>query len=194
MISPTLRGRLLTLGMIVGSLAIGIVLALIVLTLAEREPSMHVLAQADAGQAAQNDGRLLVYSKVDRVRWCKIETTHWLFTMIKHGDEDVRLLVPIVEDNGAVPVSHLGVASYVVSVPLPAGLWPAAWFWLEYRVDYCGWVGWLFPIYSESKPLPIDIERARVIPNVPVTAERDGKTIVRSRSPALPPVTPGTKP
>lgn len=194
MISPTLRGRVLTLGMIVGSLVLGVFLALVILTLSERAPAMHVLAQSDAGQAAANDGRLLVYMKVNRVRWCKVEATHRLFTMIKHDSDDVPVYVPIVED-GAAPVNHLGVTSYVLSVPLPAGLWPSDWYWLESRIEYCGWLGWLFPIYSESAPLPINIERARAIPNVPVTAERDGKTIVRSRSPALPPVAPpGAKP
>jgi len=172
--------------MILTGLLLGIVLAGLALTLAERNPALHVLAQADAGQVAQHDGRLLIYTRIDRTRSCQSETTHWLFTNVKHGDEMVRAYIPIAED-GPVPIKELGQTSYVLSVPLPPGLWPAEWFWLESRTEKCGPLGWLLPIYSQSEPLRIDIERTRAIANVPVTSEREGKTTVRSRSPLPPP-------
>lgn len=174
--------------MILAGLLLGIVFATLILTLAERTPALHILAQDDAGQVAQNDGRVFIYTRVDRTRSCPVETTHWLFTNVKHGEETVRTYIPIAED-GPVPIHKLGLTSYVLSVPLPSGLWPADWYWLESRAETCGPLGWLFPIYSQSEPLPINIERTRAVAGVPVTSEREGKTTMRSRSPIVPPPT-----
>jgi hypothetical protein len=174
--------------MILAGLFLGAAVATLAVTLAQREPALHVLAQSDAGQVAQNDGRILIYTRIDRTRSCPVETTHWLFTQVNHGGDLVRTYVPIAED-GPVPIRELGLSSYVLSVPLPPGLWPAEWYWLESRAETCGPLGWLFPIYSQSEPLLVNIERARAIANVPVTAEREGKTTIRSRSPIVPPPT-----
>lgn len=186
MIFPrTFAGWLFAIAMVSGGLVAGAIIAGIVITLAERRPAIRILHQADAGRVAQNDGRILVYSAINRERSCNTQASHWLFTVVNRDGHEVRTYIPIAED-GPVPVRGLGETSYILSVPLPPGLWPAKWFWLESRTDFCGLFGWLFPIYSESDPLPIDIELNRAIINVPVTTERDGKTVVRSRSPALP--------
>jgi hypothetical protein len=145
--------------MILSGLMLGIVIATLVLVLVERSPALHILAHADAGQVAQHDGRILIYAHIDQARYCQSETTHWLFTNIKHGDETVRAYIPISED-GPVPIRELGQTSYVLSVPLPPGLWPAEWFWLESSTEKCGPLGWLLPIYSQSEPLLILSVRA----------------------------------
>lgn len=190
MMHRTLRGWLLIVSVVLGCLFVGSVGTVTALELLSRDPGLQILAQDDAGQVAMRDGRLLIYTKVNRTRNCRSETSHWLFTVVEHGDETVRLWVPLAGD-APVPVTELGITSSILSVPLPPGLWPAKWFWLAHRTDYCGFTGWLFPRRAESDPLPLDIERARPSPNVPVTAEqRDGKTIVRSRSPLAPPVKP----
>ncbi len=179
-----MRRWIFTAAMMLGGLAFGSVVTTVVLTLVENRPAIKVLAQADVGQVAAHDGRIFIYSRIERIRSCRIETTHWLFTIVDgaNGTDRVRAYVPLPQD-GSVPVRGLGIASYVLSVPLPAGLWPAEWFFLESRAEFCGPLGWLFPIYSESEPLALDIEQARAVPDVPVTAKKDGKTIVRSRSP-----------
>ena len=176
------RGWFFAGSVMAGGLLLGALIMGFVLIASERAPAIRVLAQADAGEMAANEGRILIYSKINRVRSCKIETTHWIFTTLNHNGEMVRAYVPIAED-GPVPIRTLGLSSYVLSVPLPPGLWPGEWYWLESRAEFCGPLGWLFPIYSESSPLRIDIERARAVSGVPVTAERDGKTVIRSRSP-----------
>jgi hypothetical protein len=172
--------------MVLCGLILGAVVATLALILAEHNPALNILAQADAGQVAQNDGRILIYTRIDRVRSCKIETTHWLFSYVDHDGERVRAYVPIAED-GPVPLRDLGQTSYVLSVPLPPGLWPAEWYWLESRAEQCGLFGWLFPIYSESEPLRINIERTRAVAGVNVTSQHDGKSTIRSRSPIVPP-------
>ncbi len=174
--------------LVTGGLILGAAIAATILTVAERSPALKILAQADAGQVAQNDGRILIYARIDRVRSCKAEVTHWLFTLIDHDGERVRAYVPISED-GPVPLRDIGQASYVLSVPLPPGLWPGEWYWLESRAERCGALGWMFPIYSESEPLRIDIERTRAVAGVPVTSQREGKKTVRSLSPIVPPPT-----
>lgn len=171
--------------MVGGGLVLGALGSTVLMTLAERRPAIQILHQADAGGVAQNDGRILVYSAINRERSCNTETSHWLFTIVNRDGRDVRAYIPIAED-GPVPVQGMGETNYILSVPLPPGLWPAKWYWLESRTDFCGVFGWLLPIYSESTPLQIDIELNRAIVNVPVTTEHDGKTIVRSRSPVLP--------
>ncbi len=167
-------------------LFVGSAATAILMELANRDTALRIIAQDDAGQVAMRDGRLAIYTKVDRSRACRAETSHWLFTMVPYGDAGpVRLWVPIAED-GPIPTPQLGVTSYVLSVPLPPGLWPSEWFWIADRIEYCGLFGWLFPRRYESQPLLIDIERTRASPDVPVTAEHDGKTTVRSRSPLAP--------
>jgi hypothetical protein len=163
---------------------IGLALGSVVLAALERSPALRILSEEDAGQVAQNDGRILVYTKSDRARSCKLATTHWLFTMVKNGDRGdlVRAYVPIAED-GPVPVTALGVTGYILSVPLPPGLWPAQWYWIEARAETCGILGAIWPIYSESAPLLLNIERNRAIADTPVTALRNGETTTRSRSP-----------
>jgi hypothetical protein len=180
------RGLRYTVGMILVGLIAGSIVAAIALAVAERSPALRILAQEDAGAVAQNDGRILIFSKINRNRSCVIETTHWLFTLVDHAGETVRAYVPIAED-GPVPVHALGRTDYVLTVPLPPGLWPGKWYWLESRTEMCGPFGSLWPIYSESAPLALDIERSRAIADVPVTALQDGATTTRSRSPALAP-------
>lgn len=189
MIHRTVRGWLLIFSVVAACVAVGSAGTVVALELLSRDSGLQVIAQDDAGQVAMGDGRLSIYTRVNRTRHCRSETSHWLFTNVEHGTETVRLWVPIPEDE-QVPVTGLGITSSILSVPLPSGLWPAKWFWVAYRVDYCGFTGWLFPTRAESDPLPIDIERARAAPNVPVTADVAGKTIIRSRSPLAPPVKP----
>lgn len=191
MMHRTFRGWFLIVSVVAGCLLAGSTGTIVATELLSRDSGLQIIAQDDAGQVAMRDGRLSIYTKVNRTRHCRSETSHWLFTNVEHGDETVRLWVPIPESE-QVPVTELGITSSIVSVPLPSGLWPAQWFWVAYRIDYCGFTGWLFPTRAESDPLPIDIERARPALNVPVTAELGGgKTIVRSRSPLSP---PGAKP
>ena len=189
MIHRTLRNWALIVSVIVGCVAFGSAATFLALDVLNRDAGLKVIAQDDAGEIAMRDGRLSIYTKVNRTRYCRTETSHWLFTNVEHGSETVRLWVPIPEDE-PVPVTELGVTSSILSVPLPSGLWPAQWFWVAHRVDYCGLTGWLFPHRAESDPLPIDIERARPALNVPVTSERGGKTSILSRSPLAPPVKP----
>lgn len=191
MIHRTVKGWLLIVSVVATCLLAGSVLTIVGTELLNRDSGLHLIAQDDAGEVAMRDGRLSIYTKVNRTRHCRSETSHWLFTNVEHGTETVRLWVPIPESE-SVPITELGITSSILSVPLPSGLWPAQWFWVAYRIDYCGFTGALFPSRAESDPLPIDIERARPALNVPVTAELAGRTIIRSRSPLAPP--PVTKP
>lgn len=181
---PIRRWIILTL-LISGCVMLSSLATAVVLSLVDRGTSIRILAQDDAGQVAMRDGRLSIYTKVDRQRACHSETSYWLFSMVDHGAERVRLWVPIA-GYGPLPIADLGVTSYVLSVPLPSGLWPSQWFWITDRVEYCGLLGWMFPRRYESPPLEIDIERARAAPDLPVLGEHNGKTVVRSRSPLAP--------
>lgn len=178
------RRRVFVAAVMVACLTVGLVVGTIGLALLERSPALRILAEEDAGHVAQNDGRIFVFTRSERSRACKLATTHWLFTMVKHDDTGdlVRAYVPIAED-GPVPVTALGVTGYILSVPLPPGLWPAQWYWIEARAETCGLLGAFWPIYSESAPLLLNIERNRAIADTPVTALRNGETTTRSRSP-----------
>ena len=182
------RGVRATLYVIVG-LGLGALLVSLGIAIAERGPPTEVLSQSDAGaQVASHDNRIFLYYQVNRTRLCRVETARWLFTMVDHENdrhqvEKVRAMVQL-EPGSAVPVSDVGVSSFIISIPLPAGLWPAPWFLLTRSIDYCGPFAWFAPTRRETVPIPIDLERARAVPEVPITAVTPaGKTIIRGRSP-----------
>jgi len=180
-----------TIVIILSCIAASSLLTGVAFQLADREPALQIIALDDAGEVALRDGRLSIYTKIARTRSCRAETSHWLYTVVEHGPVDhVRLWVPIA-GGGPIPAGDIGELSYVLSVPLPPGLWPGKWFWVSDRIEYCGLFGTWFPRRFETPPLPIDIERTRASPEVPVTSERGGKTTVRSRSPLAPTATQG---
>jgi hypothetical protein len=82
------------------------------------------------------DGRLDLVWTIDRVRDCASQSTRWLWTWVEQDGVRMKQFFPLVSSNAVVTGEGLN-QRYVLSLPLPPGVWAGDWFYFARTVEYC---------------------------------------------------------
>lgn len=157
----TLRSiSLFLLWLLVGSLG-GVVL-FVLLTVLDRRPPGQIRQMFDANTITYRDGRLQFYCSVDRTRQCSSDVARWLWTKVKYNGQDVELRMPL--DSTPMDPARTGPQTYLLSLPLPDGIWDGQWYYRATSVSTCGVFGWLHPVWSSTGDVPVTIKGTREKP------------------------------
>ena len=71
------------------------------------------------------------------------ETSRWLWTWIDHDGTKIKQFFPLT--NTSTTVTDAGEnQKFIVSIPLPAGIWEGTWFYWAKTVEHCSFLPALF--------------------------------------------------
>ena len=103
------------------------------------------------------NGHLDLYIELDRNRDCPAETSRWLWTWVEHNGERIKQFYPLV--NTTTTLSDVGHDQrFILSVPIPQGVWPGQWFYWSKTVEHCSILPSLFTSnVRESSDIPVRI-------------------------------------
>ena len=106
---------------------------------------------------APRHGHLDFYIDMDRNRDCPSETTRWLWTWVDHNGEQVKQFYPLL--NTTTTLSELGRNQhFILSIPVPPGIWPGQWFYWSKTVEHCSvWPSLFRSTIRESSDIPVRI-------------------------------------
>jgi len=108
----------------------------------QRPPVIVHSAYALNGVAARG-GHLDIFFELDRQRDCPTETSRWLWTWVDHDGVKVKQFFPLT--NTSTTVTDAGEnQEFILSLPLPAGLWEGTWFYWAKTVEHCRFLPVLF--------------------------------------------------
>lgn len=102
-------------------------------------------------------GHIDLYMDLDRLRDCPSETSRWLWTWVDYNGRRVKQFYPLL--NTTTTLSDLGHdQSFILSIPIPPGVWPGQWYYWSKTVEHCSLLPGLFrtPV-RESSDIPINI-------------------------------------
>ena len=111
----------------------------------------------ELGTSSVRSGHVDIYIDLDRMRDCPAETSRWLWTWVDHQGERTKQFFPLA--NSPTSLSDPGRDQHLIlSLPLPAGVWPGQWFYWAKTVEHCSLVPSLFrsPV-RESADVPVTI-------------------------------------
>lgn len=144
----------LLLGLFLGSAA-GFLIFLF-LTVLDLRPPNEVLQTFDANTITYRDGRLQFLYSVKKSEPCRHWTDRWLWTYVTFNGKKLQLRMPL--DSTPEQSLELGTTTYLLSLPLPDGVWDGQWYYESSTVSECGLFGWLHPIWINSGDIPVTIK------------------------------------
>ena len=102
-------------------------------------------------------GHLDFYVNLDRNRDCPSETSRWLWTWVDHNGEKIKQFYPLL--NTATTLTDFGRDQhFILSIPVPPGIWPGQWFYFSKTVEHCSILPSLFrSAIRESSDVPVRI-------------------------------------
>ena len=111
----------------------------------------------ELGTSTVSNGRIDIFFDLDRTRDCPAETSRWLWTWVDHGGEKIKQFFPL--PNSTTTLSDQGRNQhFVLSLPLPVGIWPGHWFYWAKTVEHCSLVPSLIrSTIRETVNVPITI-------------------------------------
>jgi hypothetical protein len=139
-------------GLLVGSLS-----GCVLIVWSHRYPPVIMHQERSVEEAAVLNGHLDLYVDLDRVRDCPSETSRWLWTWVDYNGQRLKQFYPLFNTSAAI--STLGRDQrFIISIPLPPGLWAGDWYYWSKTVERCPFPSSLFrnPIL-ESSDIPIHI-------------------------------------
>ena len=111
----------------------------------------------EIGSFVAINGHVDLYVNLDRTRDCPSETSRWLWTWIDNNGSRIKLYYPLM--NSSTTLTDVGQdQKFVVSMPIPAGIWPGQWYYWSKTVEHCSlFANLLHPQIRESSSIPIYI-------------------------------------
>ena len=103
------------------------------------------------------NGHIDLYIDLDRTRDCPAETSRWLWTWIDVGGQHLKQYFPLM--NTTTTLSKVGHdQQFVLSLPVPSGVWPGNWFYWSKTVEHCPFLSSLFRNPTrESQSIPVRV-------------------------------------
>ncbi len=138
-------------------LVIGCTFGYGVITWGNRSAPVIVHDEHEIGSHAVVNGHIDLYFNLDRTRDCPAETSHWLWTWVANGEDRVKLFYPLT--NNATTLTDVGKGQkFILSIPVPRGIWPGQWFYWSKSIEHCSLLQGLFrSAVRESRDIPIRI-------------------------------------
>jgi hypothetical protein len=103
-------------------------------------------------------GHLDLQFNIDRTRDCPSQTSRWLWTWINRNTGRIRQYFPLTNSNTTI-TSPGDMQRFVLSLPMPPGIWPGDWFYTSKTVEHCS----IIPGLESSKILQTPDIPVRVI-------------------------------
>ncbi len=131
---------------------------------AEQRPPVVIHSAYALNEVATRGNHLDILFELDRRRDCPTETSRWLWIWIDHDGTQIKQFFPLT--NTTTSVTDAGDdQEFVLSIPLPAGLWEGTWFYWAKTVEHCSFLPALFrsPI-RETPDIAVQITGADAVP------------------------------
>ena len=142
----------------VGGVLIGGVVGFSLLLWSSRTAPLIIRSVYELDGVVAQGGHLDIVFDIDRLRDCPSETSRWLWTWVDQDGRRMRQFFPLVSTPTAITDAGLD-QHFILSVPLPAGIWPGEWFYISRTIEHCPLLPSLFrPYIHESPDIPIHIE------------------------------------
>lgn len=145
-------------------------------------PAAVINSAIDANTVTYRDGRIQLYFDVARNRDCATTTTRWLWTWVTYKGDKMRIFMPLgVSLTG---LTDIGNERYLLSLPVPSGVWDGTWFYYERSSISCGgMLSLLRDTVSEIPSIPIEIKgtKGALPPGVAVATPPSDKNVPQWR-------------
>lgn len=122
----------------------------------DRRPPTVIKQLFDANSITYRDGRIQLFYRVQNFKQCQTYSTRWLWTWVNYNGAQVEIRMPLSGSSSSA--KEKGDHSYLLSLPLPEGVWDGDWYLRSYTIYYCGIFGWAFPYYIDSGNIPVKIQ------------------------------------
>ena len=105
-------------------------------------------------------GHIDLLFDIDRTRNCPSQTSRWLWTWVRHDNDLIRQYFPLSNSNAAITDAG-GAHKFVLSLPIPPGVWPGKWFYTSKTIERC--------------PIILGLESLKLLqaPDIPVRVLND---------------------
>ena len=116
---------------------------------------VHDEREVDGGNTG--NGYIDIYVELDRLRDCPAQTSRWLWTWDDREGQHLKHFFPLA--NNATTITDAGRDQrFILSIPIPPGVWPGHWFYRSKTIEHCSLLPGLFraPV-RESADIPIHI-------------------------------------
>ncbi len=122
-----------------------------------RSPAVLVHDEHELASTTVSNGHIDFYVDLDHIRDCPTETSRWLWTWTEHKGEQVKLFYPLA--NSTTTLTDIGQDQrFILSIPIPTGVWPGQWFYWSKSVEHCSLLPNLFrSAVRESRDIPVRI-------------------------------------
>jgi hypothetical protein len=136
---------------------LGTFLGLCLIVWSSRTSPVVINSVYELKAGASHGGHIDIIFDIDRLRECPSETSRWLWTWVDRDGVRMRQYFPMPDTSANV--TALGKNQhFILSLPLPVGIWPGDWFYFAKTIEHCSFLSSIFPPRTLVTPeIPIRI-------------------------------------